>query len=317
MLATPRPAHAPANPPVIKAVRKPQALGAVQVVPLSDLSAVGSRYAQLMARAWRYYDEYWRFANDTTRHLRHKQASCFLNKHVAGCDTYLTYRMAMLARFCAQADLANREGLDYVIAIDADILVVADLMSHLQELMVETQVLTFVEWSSQFVVFKRAALDSFCDAMVEHTSMPPSESSLVFEMGILLIQQNEWTDMTFLAAFLRVMRPDLSRTVLCGTPTMRGRDSCPRLTHKLAVAASFHNGNCSRLDQLVEWRNEKSDSLPEMWTKGMALRNGELLGTGERVPMIHFQGSKGCKAAFVRYAHEQYVGKGLVPNIEP
>ena len=85
----------------------------------------------------------------------------------------------------------------------------------------------------------------------------------------------------------------------------------------LAVAASIQAGDCSRLDQIVEWRNEKTDSLPELWTKGMKFRSGELLGTGERVPMIHFQGVKGCKAAGVRYAHEQYVGQGLVPSIGP
>jgi hypothetical protein len=190
--------------------------------------------------------------------------------------------------------------------------------------MEETQILTFVEWSSQFVIFKRTALDSFCDAMVEHTSMPPSASRYVFEMGIM--PEDDWTDMTFLAAFLRVMRPDLSRTVLCGTPiegrpfftpTLRGRESCPRLSHKLAVAASFHDGNCSRLGQFVEWRNEKSDSLPELWTKGMTFRSGELLGTGERVPMIHFQGGGGCKVVSVRHIQEQFVGRGLVPGIGP
>ena len=309
-------ARAPANPPGTRAAPNPQPRFAVQVVPLSDLSSVGSRYAQLLARGQLYYDNYWRFANDTG--LSATRAHCYLNKNIlAECDAYVAHRMVMMARFCAQADLANREGVDYVIAIDADILVVADLMSYLQELMVETQVLTFVEWSSQFVVFKRAALDSFCDAMVEHTRMPPSESSLVFEMGILLIQQNEWTDMTFLAAFLRVMRPDLSRTVLCGTPTMRGREICPRMSQMLAVAASIQAGDCSRLDQLVEWRNEKSDSLPELWTKGMTFRSGELLGTGERVPMIHFQGGGGCKVVSVRHIQEQFVGRGLVPGIGP
>jgi hypothetical protein len=62
--------------------------------------------------------------------------------------------------------------------------------------------------------------------MVEHASMPPSESRRVFEMEMenLLIQQNEWTGMTFLAAFLRVMRPDLSGTALCGTPVSEVRE---------------------------------------------------------------------------------------------
>ena len=85
----------------------------------------------------------------------------------------------------------------------------------------------------------------------------------------------------------------------------------------LAVAASIQAGDCSRLDQLVEWRNEKSDSLPELWTKGMTFRSGELLGTGERVPMIHFQGGGGCKVAGMRHAEERFVRQGLVPNIGP
>jgi hypothetical protein len=82
--------------------------------------------------------------------------------------------------------------------------------------MAETQILKFVEWSSPALSNARPGL-SCDDAMVEHASMPPSESRRVFEMN-LLIQQNEWTEMTFLAAFLRVMRPDVSRTALCGTP---------------------------------------------------------------------------------------------------
>jgi hypothetical protein len=98
----------------------------MQVVPLSDLTAVGSRYAQLLARGQLYYEEYWRFANDTTGHLQPIQATCYLNKHVPGCESYVAFRSAMLARFCAQADLAKQEEVEYVIAIDSDIMVVAD-----------------------------------------------------------------------------------------------------------------------------------------------------------------------------------------------
>jgi len=112
------------------------------------------------------------------------------------------------------------------------------------------------------------------------------------------------------------MRPDLSRILLCGTPSDDKEELCRNLVWKLAQAASFMPGRsdsdprrdqqCSKLDEYVEWRVGNAtqgggQALPEPWTRHKFLdlpleveqqKNGlqiRMYGPPQRVPLIHWQ----------------------------
>ena len=78
-----------------------------------------------------------------------------------------------LSRFCTQSDLANADGVDYVLTMDADSMLVDNLMETLGYRMVggpgrgAADILTFAEWSSQVVLWRREILDDFCNEMVK------------------------------------------------------------------------------------------------------------------------------------------------------
>ena len=76
--------------------------------------------------------------------------------------------IGLLARFCIQSDLANAEGVDYVLTMDADAMLVEDLQVQLGHRMLGGRVglVTFAEWSSQAVLWRRDVLHDFCDVLV-------------------------------------------------------------------------------------------------------------------------------------------------------
>lgn len=49
----------------------------------------------------------------------------------------------MLGRFCWQADLANQQGVEYVVTMDADVMLTDDLLRTLGDLIPRTGVLAY------------------------------------------------------------------------------------------------------------------------------------------------------------------------------
>lgn len=228
-----------------------------------------------------------------------------------------------LGRFCVESDLANQLGLDYIVSSDADIVLLADLWKDMGHLIQQAQVLTLTEWSSQFVVFTRTGLNAFCDAIIAHTRMEYLESRAVLEAGgahgINDIIGVKWCDMHFLVAFLRILRPDLPHSVLCGFPSQNHEHMCPRLKYFLGVSAyrlviTLGKGtNCLKLlDEFVEWRpGANGSSLPELWARQTTFP--DLEGGPERVPLLHMQGH--CKSLIPVLVRERFVQQGLIPDV--
>ncbi|KAL4444646.1 hypothetical protein ABPG77_002463 [Micractinium sp. CCAP 211/92] len=69
-----------------------------------------------------------------------------------GCLKSAEFHMPMLARFCWQADLANADGADYVMTMDADVMLTDDVYARLSQFFIGADVFSFFEWSLQFEV---------------------------------------------------------------------------------------------------------------------------------------------------------------------
>lgn len=251
---------------------------------------------------------------------RVQQALCpDKTKHPCG-KPVMVHHITMFTRFCMQADLANELDVDYMLVMDADVVLLDNVMSVMLELMQETQVLVHVEFSSQYIIFSRKALNAFCDSMLEHIKMPEEEANDIFHAGGLYLHKVmgfKWCDMHFLAAFLRAMHPELSRTILCGSPTTHDRAVCPRLKYNLMLnpsmlAYSLHNQNCSSLfDHFVDWKMPcNPGDLPQLWTKFKYVPSQK--GPPERVPSLHVQGR--CKQYSPDFFSKPFVESGLIPD---
>ncbi|KAL4420417.1 hypothetical protein ABPG75_010073 [Micractinium tetrahymenae] len=250
-----------------------------RLAAIEAVNAPGSRGARLEAAAAAIYASY--------LHMWAPGHPCTEPGGMEGerCRAALGLRMRLLARFCWQADLAAADDADYVLTMDADAMLTDDLRAALLEQhMRGVDVLTFTEWSSQesgavwlagfgglhvcsvglVVLWRREALDAFCDAQVEMLSMDRQSLYYVFKAGRGGSMDQEWNDMNALQAFLRAQRPDLARVVLCGTPSSDDQELCRSLVWKAAQAASYlparsdsdqrRDYECARLDEYVEWR---------------------------------------------------------------
>lgn len=241
------------------------------------------------------------------------------------CGTMVHFWMDMLARFCWQADLSKEELPAYVITMDADIMLTESFTEAFQELMVSTEVLTLSEWSSQFVVWRRDRLDQFCDAMVQHADMGRDDQLAVFTAGTQYLPFDAWTDMTFLAGYLRIMYPETSRTVLCGTPSAWGYNfRCTRLKWQVGVGLAWMaddhsklhymyslNRDCSNTTDFVEWR--QGIIGPELWARWQ--NYPEKTGPAERVPIAHWNWPFGCKRVGSQHYRDQFASAGLLPYL--
>lgn len=227
-----------------------------------------------------------------------------------------------------------------MIHIAADVMLLDDLAENFMKYLRAAEVVTPTEWSSQVVMWRAPALNDFCDAMVEHVRMQRAEQHEVFRMGTLFIKHSEWTDMcvgmvaplsplprhpsrhaaglallrmhhpapscrTFLAAYLRTLRPERSRIVLCGTPAAKDEVQCTRLKWAYAIGTRIVEGNrcatvaachpplsglllktdmcgiamlmhstlahcreCRQLNQTLEWRQPGGPGSPlQAWTR--------------------------------------------------
>ena len=155
------------------------------------------------------------------------------------------------------------------------------------------------------------------------------------------------------AAYMRTMRPDVPRVVLCGTPADLGEEMCRSLKWKAAIGVGYFparndahidgmRNSCDRVDEFIEWRtppapapapaansssggNSTQPPLPELWTrweyfdmpddklKGAEGLQPRKTGPPQRIPVVHWQG--GCKPNGVRYVQEQYTSRGLLPTL--
>lgn len=271
----------------------------IGLVPIQDFSGPGSRAHRLTTEAPRLFQRFHEIM--VPAHICAGNDSLFLPE----CIRISNYRISMLARFCWQADLANNQSAEYVMTRDADVLLTDNIMAtlgkHLQQ---GTDVLTFFEWSSQIVIWKREALNAFCDAQIEMLDMERQALWYVFNAGfsgmLTPIKSNQtrdditdsWNDMAALQSFLRVMRPDLRTVVLCGSPADVENELCRNVALKAAAMASMlpvrawndtccHVGDdapvanplwdftCQHLEEFIEFRpgNKTSGRLPEVWSK--------------------------------------------------
>lgn len=179
-----------------------------------------------------------------------------------------------------------------------------------------------------------------------------SSCSLVSPLSL----QDEWTDMPYLAAFSRFIRPDLSHTILCGTPSSINRPLCPRLQYMLGVGASFIpisenppsvDNNCSRLAEFVEWRDAGGSSAARgdgsnstRLLRSLLTNSAQAGGTNpsnmqhQQLPQLwtrwrYYPSKRGegeraplihfqgeCKHAGVQQVRRLFVESGLVPDLE-
>ena len=129
----------------------------IRVLSMDQYTQPGSRAAQLVADGPSFFQRCY---------SKFKPGDRCAQPGACKAEGRLGDLINWLARFCQSADLAAADGADYVLTMDADAGLVQDLAAQLAPRMLETHILTFVEWSSQAVFWKREALDAFCDALV-------------------------------------------------------------------------------------------------------------------------------------------------------
>ena len=132
--------------------------------------------------------------------------------------------------------------------------------------------------------------------------------------------QPEWTDMLFLSAYLRILRPEVPRVVLCGTPAANGYTNCQRLKWTMAIGAAFVfdeqrrpvNPGCANMSEFVEVRPEAAGSAPpQTWTRWAFFPPRS--GPPERIPMLHWQGA--CKLQGRQFYAQHFQKHGLLPDL--
>ena len=128
--------------------------------------------------------------------------------------------------------------------------------------------------------------------------------------------------MLFLSAYLRTLRPEVPRVVLCGTPAATRYTFCQRLKWTMAIGAAFVfdeqrrpvNPGCANMSDFVEVRQEAAGGAgPQAWTRWAFFPQRS--GPPERIPMLHWQGA--CKPQGRRFYAQHYVRTGLLPQLEP
>ena len=111
----------------------------IRVVPMDNYTQPGSRTAQMTADGPGFYQRY----NEKFK------------PDVVPGPARISEITNYLSQFCTQSDLANADGVDYVLTMDADSMLVDGFMETLGYRMVggpgkdAAGILTFAEWSSQ------------------------------------------------------------------------------------------------------------------------------------------------------------------------